>query len=205
MTRQVADIEIVGGHPAVDFVNTVQNWTERKAPDYFGEYADFLAWNQRVGLLRTKAVEHFLSRPVRERKAALEAARTLRRHVHDLLAALAAGERLPQASLDHLNGVIRRTVAWRCLAADPQDACRSLCCLWAFKDAPADAALGPVAWKSAGLLELGERDRLKVCPAGDCGWLFIDTSKNRSRTWCSMKTCGNTAKVKRFRERQKTA
>lgn len=204
MTRQVTDIEIVGGHPAVDFVNTIQNWTTRDARDYLGGFADFLVWNQRVGLLWAKAVKHFLSRPAPEQQMALEAARALRSDLHSLFSALAAGERLPQGAFDHLNEVIRRTVTWRCLAADPQDACRSLCCLWEFRDAPAYAALGPVAWKSAELLELGETDRLKICPAGNCGWLFIDTSKNRSRTWCSMKACGNAAKVRRFRERHKT-
>lgn len=203
MTRQVTNIEIVGGHPAVDFVNTVQNWTTRDAQDYLREFTDFLAWNQRLDLLWPKAVKHFESCPVRERQAALGNVRALRSDLHDLFAAMATGERLPQGALDHLNEVIRRTVVWRCLAADPQDACRSLCCLWKFRDAPAYAALGPVAWKAAELLELGETERLKICPAGNCGWLFVDTSKNHSRTWCSMKACGNAAKVRRFRERQK--
>lgn len=205
MTRQVTDIEIVGGHPAVDFINTVHNWTLRDAGDYLREFADFLVWSQRVGLLWTKAVKHFQSRPAGEQQAALEDARTLRSDLHELFAAMANGERLPQGALDHLNEVIRRTVKWRRLAADRKDACRSLCCVWEFRDAPAYAALGPVAWKAAELLELGETDRLKICPADNCGWLFIDTSKNRSRTWCSMRACGNAAKVRRFRARQKTA
>ncbi|MCE7985865.1 MAG: hypothetical protein DYG89_32200 [Caldilinea sp. CFX5] len=34
-----------------------------------------------------------------------------------------------------------------------------------------------------------------------CGFLFIDTSKNRSRRWCSMESCGNRAKVQRHRRR----
>jgi predicted RNA-binding Zn ribbon-like protein len=205
MTRQVTDIELVGGHPAVDFVNTVQNWTTGDARDYLPAFADFLAWNRRVGLLWAGAAKHFQSRPAREQQAALEDARALRGDLHDLFAAMANGERLPQEALDHLNTVIRRTVTWRCLAADRKDACRSLCCVWEFREAPADAALGPVAWKASELLELGDTDRLKICPSDNCGWLFIDTSKNRSRTWCSMRACGNAAKVRRFRARQKSA
>ena len=34
-----------------------------------------------------------------------------------------------------------------------------------------------------------------------CGWLFLDTSRNQSRRWCSMKSCGNRAKVRRHRSR----
>jgi predicted RNA-binding Zn ribbon-like protein len=44
-------------------------------------------------------------------------------------------------------------------------------------------------------------DRLKRCANRDCGWVFVDTSKNRSRQWCEMRTCGNRANVRRFRAR----
>lgn len=39
------------------------------------------------------------------------------------------------------------------------------------------------------------QDRLKIC--GHCGWLFLDRSKNRSRTWCDMSVCGNREKASR--------
>lgn len=52
---------------------------------------------------------------------------------------------------------------------------------------------------------LGEWSRLKACPAGDCEWAFFDTSRNRSRTWCSMEVCGNRAKTRRYRRRRGTS
>ena len=74
---------------------------------------------------------------------------------------------------------------------------------WDFEGARADTLLGPVAWEAIGLLTGEKMKRLKECPAPDgCGWLFLDLSKNRSRQWCSMKTCGNNAKVKRFRKKR---
>ncbi|HKN93397.1 MAG TPA: CGNR zinc finger domain-containing protein [Thermoleophilaceae bacterium] len=45
--------------------------------------------------------------------------------------------------------------------------------------------------------------RLKACRLDDCQWAFFDQSKNRSRTWCSMKVCGNRAKARAYRERQR--
>lgn len=48
---------------------------------------------------------------------------------------------------------------------------------------------------------LGGWARLKACPAEDCQWAFIDTSRNRSRTWCSMEVCGNRSKTRRYRSR----
>jgi predicted RNA-binding Zn ribbon-like protein len=45
--------------------------------------------------------------------------------------------------------------------------------------------------------------RLKACRARDCEWAFIDTAKNHSRAWCSMRVCGNREKARSFRERQR--
>jgi len=55
------------------------------------------------------------------------------------------------------------------------------------------------------LLADGEAARLKIC--GNCGWLFIDRSRNRSRTWCDMTVCGNRVKASRHyrRKRQEAA
>ena len=44
---------------------------------------------------------------------------------------------------------------------------------------------------------------IKKCNNHTCSLLFVDTSKNHSRRWCSMETCGNRTKVNRFTKRQK--
>ncbi len=43
--------------------------------------------------------------------------------------------------------------------------------------------------------------RLKICPADDCRWAFIDESRNSSRRWCSMEACGNRSKTRAYRHR----
>ena len=47
------------------------------------------------------------------------------------------------------------------------------------------------------LADPSEMSRLKLCPGNDCGWLFIDETKNARRRWCTMETCGNRAKASR--------
>ncbi|SLN33739.1 CGNR zinc finger domain-containing protein [Ruegeria meonggei] len=42
-----------------------------------------------------------------------------------------------------------------------------------------------------------ELKRVKKCPGSECGWLFIDETKNGRRKWCTMETCGNRAKSAR--------
>jgi predicted RNA-binding Zn ribbon-like protein len=45
--------------------------------------------------------------------------------------------------------------------------------------------------------------RLKVCREHSCQWAFYDHSKNRSRTWCSMRVCGNRTKARAYRSRRR--
>ncbi|GAA2575504.1 CGNR zinc finger domain-containing protein [Actinomadura fulvescens] len=49
----------------------------------------------------------------------------------------------------------------------------------------------------------GSWPRLKVCLERTCRWAFLDTSKNRSRNWCSMRVCGNRTKTRAYRQRSK--
>ena len=51
----------------------------------------------------------------------------------------------------------------------------------------------------------GTWDRLKACAADDCQWAFYDSSRNQSRTWCSMEVCGNRAKTRAYRTRRSAA
>jgi predicted RNA-binding Zn ribbon-like protein len=63
--------------------------------------------------------------------------------------------------------------------------------------------LWPIAVAAVDLLRSGPLDRLKACE--ECPWLFLDTSRNRSRRWCSMDDCGSRRKMRRYRERRATA
>ena len=56
---------------------------------------------------------------------------------------------------------------------------------------PIDLATARSALK---LVASPDTERLKICP--NCEWLFLDRSKNRSRTWCDMAVCGNRAKAR---------
>lgn len=65
-----------------------------------------------------------------------------------------------------------------------------------------DQMLWPVTLSAAELLTTDDLKRLQQCYGENCGWLFVDTSKNHSRQWCDMSDCGNRAKVRRFRSKR---
>jgi predicted RNA-binding Zn ribbon-like protein len=64
-------------------------------------------------------------------------------------------------------------------------------------------ALGRLLAIVAEAMGEGTWSRLKACSDHGCQWAFIDRSKNRSGHWCSMRVCGNRAKARQFRERQR--
>jgi predicted RNA-binding Zn ribbon-like protein len=72
----------------------------------------------------------------------------------------------------------------------------------AARGAGVTAALGRIVCDVARSRTLGTWDRLKLCPAEDCLWGFFDSSKNRSRRWCSMNVCGNRTKTRSYRRRR---
>lgn len=52
------------------------------------------------------------------------------------------------------------------------------------------------------LQSLGAWPRLKACTDDGCQWAFYDSTRNHSRTWCSMEECGNREKTRRYRARK---
>jgi predicted RNA-binding Zn ribbon-like protein len=183
----VTELRIVGGDPALDLANTVG---DDRVPDPLEDYAAFTAWAARIGAI-DESVAGRLTARARERPAAggraLTEARSLRATVDAVFRAVAAGSSPPEPALAHLvqragEAVERAGLVGRELAWDGDELERPL---W------------PLAVSALDLLRHGPLDRLKACE--DCPWLFLDTSRNRSRRWCSMEDCGTRVKMRRYR------
>jgi predicted RNA-binding Zn ribbon-like protein len=101
-------------------------------------------------------------------------------------AAIAGGAEPPAQGLAVIHDLAARTFAAASLTGAPA----------IIEFAHGDRIIGPLAWAAVDLLRSDELGRLKRCPPQDCRWLFIDRTKNRSRRWCEMATCGNRAKTR---------
>lgn len=64
-------------------------------------------------------------------------------------------------------------------------------------------ALAVIAAAWAHTAATGEWLRLKQCPNHECGWVFWDATRSRTRRWCSMRVCGNRAKARAHAERNR--
>jgi predicted RNA-binding Zn ribbon-like protein len=67
---------------------------------------------------------------------------------------------------------------------------------------PAGRALAPLAGALMTAQADGSWTRVKACARDTCRWLFYDTTRNRSRTWCTSTTCGSREKARRAYRRQ---
>jgi predicted RNA-binding Zn ribbon-like protein len=211
--RPAARMNLVGGRLCLDFVNTVGGWNADTArgkydpcaavarADKLNDYFDLLAWSLHAGLFsenETQALAREAGRREKEATATLKRAVALRGAIYRVCAAVIHGA-LPRASdLDLLNQELNVANGRVRLGVGEENF------IWEWTDTKnaLDRMLWRVADSAAEMLTTDDLTRLRGCPGEDCGWLFLDISKNSRRQWCDMQTCGNLAKVRRFRQRQ---
>jgi predicted RNA-binding Zn ribbon-like protein len=196
------DFKYLGGDPAVDLVNTV-DWTSRGPErERLLQPADLVRWADGAGLLQRAQADRLVravGRHPQDADRALEQARLTRLVLHDLFVALAS-DRPSDAALARFNrllaGALDRAVVVR---TGPRG---RPAFAWAWKELAErpDAVLAPVLWSAARLLTSAEVERIRVCGGLDCGWMFVDRSRNGLRRWCQMRTCGTEEKSRRRRE-----
>jgi predicted RNA-binding Zn ribbon-like protein len=203
----------VGGDLSVDFVNTVGGWVHRPGSDgqtgyrdvelrdKFGGYADILAWAEGAGVIKIDESRRLAALAKRFPLAAdelVDRAIRLRRAIYRIFLAKGRDRASFVSDLSVLNSELAAARARQRLVANHAGFELD----WQHEDS-LDRVLWPVAVSAVSLVTTGDLSRLRQCGGPDCGWMFLDNSRNRSRTWCNMKDCGNLAKVRRFRQRQK--
>ena len=199
--RTVANMDLVGGLPVVDLVNTVSDRSSRAPHDRLKGYADLIQWCVREGLLETSAAESLqqaaASRPAAADQA-LAKAKELREALYEVFRAAAASQPPEPEALLRVNAAIAEAASHRQLVPVPGGF------EWRWSaDGALDSVLRPLAWSAGELLAGPDAPRLKECAQESCRWVFLDLSRNRSRRWCTMEDCGNRAKARRHYHRHR--
>jgi predicted RNA-binding Zn ribbon-like protein len=200
MTHQktIEDISLLGGHPALDFVNTVDSRGERWGPEFLNSYGDLVTWARRVDLIdgdeRAVLLLKVTEAPA-EAQHELNRATELREALHRIFLTESEETAVDEADLALLNDVVQRAQSRRKLF--------NVAGTIEWRHAPADHLNGiarRIGCLAAELLtSRSERRPIRACQGPNCGWLFLDHSRNGHRRWCSDKTCGSHARVRKFR------
>lgn len=206
-TLPILELGLLGGHPALDYVNTL-DWRDRPAEEggareTLVSYDALLAWCRRCGIIGAATateLERQAFQAPDQAAAVLAEAVALREALHNLAMATRQGKAAKPADLDILNRCLLRYPEGRTVAPAGQGFA------WKFHgDGIAlGSPLGAIARIGAELLVTAEPASIRCCAGPGCGWLFHDTSPNKRRRWCSMESCGNRAKARRHYQRVKT-
>jgi predicted RNA-binding Zn ribbon-like protein len=194
-TGNAADLEALGDRLCLDFVNTSGQHPSHEDDEFLTSYAHLVEWSVYMDIITDEAGDRLLAlaaaRPV-EAEAALNYAVAVRETLFRVLSAVAAGREAETADMAAFNHVLSRAMSHLRMAA-LDDGFRWA---WALETADLEAMLWPVVWSAAELMTSHEIQHLRECASDTCDWLFLDTSRNHSRRWCSMKSCGNRAKAR---------
>ncbi|MEU8223081.1 CGNR zinc finger domain-containing protein [Kribbella sp. NPDC048915] len=209
-----AEYRIVGGHPALDLVNTVSPRIPGGPVDFdhLAVPADLLAWSRRCGLLDAReeqAVEEAWRTAPELATKALNATLDIREATYDVLAPRAAHSAATDAH-DKPGGAFERLMLrWSAAAARsmlvPSRAGEHGIADLVVGTSPAQLIPDRLVVAAVELIRTVELRQLRACPVADggCGWLFLDRSRNGSRRWCAMADCGTRAKVRKLGERRR--
>jgi predicted RNA-binding Zn ribbon-like protein len=190
------------GHLALDFANTMDWHASDHPEELLNSYTDLVNWASDFSLLTPEEARSLSAEAERRPEAAaktLKAAIALRESLYRIFSSIAHEGQPGVADLAELKALWGRAVAAAQIVPHEKGFA------WAWTGGPPDLErmLWPVARAAVDLLLSETLSQVGQC-ADDrgCGMLFIDTSRNHSRQWCRMDSCGNRAKAQRHYHRR---
>jgi predicted RNA-binding Zn ribbon-like protein len=197
--------DLCGGHPALDFVNSLDNRYREDGPnEMLNGYGDLLRFAAETRLLepqRARSLGKAVTPEAGQR--ALESARALREVAATVFYCAVGGKPPPGPDLRLLERYLletsrHRELYWQTGSTDTAATRAGLVWRWERHENDAELPVWALANSVAEILLSDQMTRVRTCAVVTCRWLFLDTSKNHSRRWCNMKVCGNRMKARRF-------
>lgn len=205
--------DLCGGHPALDFVNSLDHRYREDGPNElltsYGDLLRFLAESHLLDLRQVRVLSKSVAAETGER--ALQSVRALREATAGVLYSTVDGTAPPAADLRKLEKYFldasrHRELHWEAPAASAGDtpAATQASLVWrrSRHESEPDLPLWILADAVSDILLSDQMTHVRACAVDTCRWLFLDTSKNHSRRWCNMKVCGNRMKARRFQAKR---
>jgi predicted RNA-binding Zn ribbon-like protein len=190
--------QLFAGHPALELVNTLDLRFSIETIELLPAYGDLLRLVTQLRLLTPEQARR-LGRTVgaKDAQRVLSSAIELREALASFLYGRIDGSQPQAAQVKTLEKHFHAAALHRRLSpADGQ-----LVWTWSGVEQRAEIPLWKLAQAASELLVSSDVERVKDCGDPTCRWLFLDTSKNHTRRWCDMKTCGNRMKARRHQAR----
>lgn len=185
------------GNLVLDFANTAEFHASDSPDEMLESFPDLLSWSQAAGILSRDEEAHLRDwaeenpgKAARQLKKAL----ALREVIYRVLSGTANQESIHESDLSTFNGYLSESLLHSRIIYGKDN----FSWTWDPECNPAERIQWVLVRAAADLITSTDIKRVGEC-ADDrgCGYLFIDTSRNHSRRWCSMEACGNRAKAQR--------
>ncbi|WP_421856590.1 CGNR zinc finger domain-containing protein [Marinomonas sp.] len=188
------DDTLVGGHPLLDFLNTVQNQNKERSDSTISDWSSFVLWSKSASLFSPSQIESLEQSEVslHESVKLVTGIHDLRELIYNALAQVITDNDQNQ-ELTLLEERIKK--AW----ADAKLVRSETNFIWKSTRPNFEWVLDDILFSAECLLRSSEIGRLKQCDR--CSWMFINSGRGKGRRWCSMNTCGNRAKSSSHRKR----
>jgi predicted RNA-binding Zn ribbon-like protein len=186
----------------LDFSNTISGARDFELTDHLTDYASLVDWSRQAGVISGKEADSLLQEAKRQpeqAQAVFARARLLRESIYAIFSRLNMEQPPEETDLETLNRELAKTLGRAQIIQHAQDFAWS----WRHDSISLDMMLGPIARSAADLLTSSDLPQVRECANDECNWLFVDRSRNHSRQWCDMSSCGNVAKVRRYRARKR--
>lgn len=194
--------DLSGGALCLDFANTISHrHVPESRKEHLAGYSDLVAFAEQSKLLSPKLAGTLRTRANRngiDARSAFRKSIVLREALYRAFSAIAAGKPARPDDVQRINDFALEALKHRRLARLNGDY------RWEWQSSGGDLldrVLWPIEESAAGLLTSQARADIRECGAPDCEWLFLDHSRNGSRRWCDMKSCGNRQKARRHYQR----
>jgi predicted RNA-binding Zn ribbon-like protein len=194
--------DLTGGHIALDLANTISRRDDpERRREHLKSYSDLVAFALQDRILSARQANTLLLYAKQNNASAVRSfgkAIGLREAIYHVFRAIAQGSQVISDDLRTINNCSLQALLHRQLSRVDGGF------RWEWQTSESqqlDRILWPIAQAASDLLTSDELKLVRWCEAPDCEWLFLDHSRNRSRRWCDMTSCGNRAKARRHYQR----
>lgn len=201
-TRSIRTLKHIGGWLCLDFTNSCGMHASEQPREFLRMYFDLVEWSHHSGIISEDDVHRLLHKANKnptESERVLHRAVQLRELMYRMFSSIAMKTPPKKEDLAMFNKYLSKIMALSKLELAESGF------EWNVdgnKDS-LDWMFNSIIRSAFTLLTSNELNRIKMCADEQgCGWLFFDTSKNKSRRWCDMSDCGNKAKTRRYYNRK---
>ncbi len=187
----------VGGHPALDFVNSISDSNKSREKSRIGDWDQFKLWARAANIFPEEYLKQLdtVTRPSNH-SSILDGVHQLREVTYRMLSSIASGETPSKEHQAFVEAQIKTAISNGVLGH------RDRLHQWTIAIDHPDWVIGTLALSIESLIRSQDFRKLREC--GRCSWFFLDTGRGRGRKWCDMRKCGNRSKSQSFRDRQKS-